>query len=322
MGAEVTAWDDAAGRTRRSRRRAAARSVRRAISRSTRWCCRPAFRTCCRSRIPPRTRARAAGVPILSDAELLFQAVRRAGSRARFAGITGTNGKSTTTALLAHILDCAGVPVAAGGNLGTGRVGAAAAAGRRHLCAGDVVLHVGATRHAPLRCRGDAQSQPRPHGSPRRHGRLYRRETRDLRPPEPRATWRWSAIDDADSRAMADALHAGPAQVVTVSGECNPAAHCGLGPRSGSRSGGGGVSLADSAAAPALPGAHNAQNAAAAYAMARFLGVSRDTIAHAFTSLPRTAAPPAAPGHDRRHHLHQRQQGDQCRCRRVCAVLL
>ena len=61
----------------------------------------------------------AAGVPILSDAELLYRAVRAAGSRARFAGITGTNGKSTTTALLAHILDGAGVPVAAGGNLGT-----------------------------------------------------------------------------------------------------------------------------------------------------------------------------------------------------------
>ncbi|MBN8900691.1 MAG: alpha-E domain-containing protein, partial [Rhodospirillales bacterium] len=57
-------------------------------------------------------------LPILSDAELLFRAVRGAGSRARFVGITGTNGKSTTTALLAHVLATAGMPVAAGGNLG------------------------------------------------------------------------------------------------------------------------------------------------------------------------------------------------------------
>lgn len=64
------------------------------------------------------TRARAAGVPILSDVELLFQAVRKSGSRARFVGITGTNGKSTTTALLAHILAGAGCAVAAGANLG------------------------------------------------------------------------------------------------------------------------------------------------------------------------------------------------------------
>lgn len=62
--------------------------------------------------------ARAAGKPILTDAELLYQAVRGSGSRARFVGITGTNGKSTTTALLAHILERAGVSIAAGANLG------------------------------------------------------------------------------------------------------------------------------------------------------------------------------------------------------------
>ena len=67
---------------------------------------------------PLATMARDAGVPILSDAEILYRAVRAAGSRARFAGITGTNGKSTTTVLLAHMLAAGGVPVAAGGNLG------------------------------------------------------------------------------------------------------------------------------------------------------------------------------------------------------------
>jgi UDP-N-acetylmuramoylalanine--D-glutamate ligase len=70
--------------------------------------------------VPHRTATAAllAGRPILTDAELLYQAVRAAGSRARFAGITGTNGKSTTTALLAHILAGAGLPCAAGANLG------------------------------------------------------------------------------------------------------------------------------------------------------------------------------------------------------------
>lgn len=67
---------------------------------------------------PLATMAMEAGVPIVSDAEILFRAVRAAGSRARFAGITGTNGKSTTTVLLAHMLESAGVPVAVGGNLG------------------------------------------------------------------------------------------------------------------------------------------------------------------------------------------------------------
>ena len=67
---------------------------------------------------PVAAMANAAGVPILSDADLLFQAVRKAGSKAHFAGVTGTNGKSTTTALLAHLLRHAGLPVAEGGNLG------------------------------------------------------------------------------------------------------------------------------------------------------------------------------------------------------------
>lgn len=57
-------------------------------------------------------------IPILSDAELLYIAVKKAGSKARFASITGTNGKSTTTTLLAHILSQNAIPIAAGGNLG------------------------------------------------------------------------------------------------------------------------------------------------------------------------------------------------------------
>ena len=40
------------------------------------------------------------------------------------------------------------------------------------------------------------------------------------------------------------------------------------------------------AGAPALPGAHNAQNAAAAYAIARFFGVTHDSIASALHSFP------------------------------------
>ncbi|MGH7121989.1 MAG: UDP-N-acetylmuramoyl-L-alanine--D-glutamate ligase, partial [Acetobacteraceae bacterium] len=67
---------------------------------------------------PLAKRARELGIPILSGAELLFRAVRAAGSHARFIGITGTNGKSTTTALLAHIISAGGLQQSAGGNLG------------------------------------------------------------------------------------------------------------------------------------------------------------------------------------------------------------
>lgn len=64
---------------------------------------------------PVAERVRAAGVPMVCDVELL--ALARAGSR--MVGVTGTNGKSTTTTLLAHVLAECGLAVAAGGNLGT-----------------------------------------------------------------------------------------------------------------------------------------------------------------------------------------------------------
>jgi UDP-N-acetylmuramoylalanine--D-glutamate ligase len=61
------------------------------------------------------TNARAAKIPVIGDIELLF----RAQPDATFIGITGTNGKSTTTALIGHILAHAGRAVQVGGNLGT-----------------------------------------------------------------------------------------------------------------------------------------------------------------------------------------------------------
>ena len=53
-------------------------------------------------------------VPIISDIELVI----RLEPASKWIVITGTNGKSTTTALTAHILSCSGKAVAVGGNLG------------------------------------------------------------------------------------------------------------------------------------------------------------------------------------------------------------
>ena len=65
--------------------------------------------------------ARAARVEIIGDIELLG----RAQPEARYIGITGTNGKSTTTALLGHILQSAGKQVEIGGNPGPPALGLA-----------------------------------------------------------------------------------------------------------------------------------------------------------------------------------------------------
>jgi len=59
--------------------------------------------------------ARAAGVEIVGDVELLWRAM----PERKFIGITGTNGKSTTTALIGHILERARQTVQVGGNIGT-----------------------------------------------------------------------------------------------------------------------------------------------------------------------------------------------------------
>lgn len=66
---------------------------------------------------PIAEKARAAGVPIIGDIEL-FAMARPELPPHRVVGITGTNGKSTTTALVHHLLQQAGVPSLMGGNIG------------------------------------------------------------------------------------------------------------------------------------------------------------------------------------------------------------
>ena len=59
--------------------------------------------------------ARAANVEIICDIELLW---REGEGKAQFLAVTGTNGKSTTTALIGHILGAVGASVSVGGNIG------------------------------------------------------------------------------------------------------------------------------------------------------------------------------------------------------------
>ena len=66
---------------------------------------------------PLAEKARVAGVPIIGDIEL-FALARGDLPPHRVIGITGTNGKSTTTALTHHLLEQAGVPTRMGGNIG------------------------------------------------------------------------------------------------------------------------------------------------------------------------------------------------------------
>ena len=69
------------------------------------------------NRHPIAKRAADAGVEIIGDIEL-FARARPELPPHKVVGITGTNGKSTTTALVHHILQTAGVPATMGGNIG------------------------------------------------------------------------------------------------------------------------------------------------------------------------------------------------------------
>ena len=67
---------------------------------------------------PAARAAQAAGVEIIGDIELFQRAVTASGTGARIVAITGTNGKSTTTALIGHMIGRCGGEAQVGGNIG------------------------------------------------------------------------------------------------------------------------------------------------------------------------------------------------------------
>lgn len=72
--------------------------------------------------------ARERGIPVIGELELAHRALRARDDGSVVLAVTGTNGKSTTTDLLAHLLRQAGLPSVACGNLGTPLVAAMAGA--------------------------------------------------------------------------------------------------------------------------------------------------------------------------------------------------
>ncbi len=260
MGADVTAWDDA--------------PVARVAADGLRVCepfllglsglvLSPGIAHRLPKPHPIAAAAMAAGVPVLSDADLLYPAGRAAGSKARFVGVTGTNGKSTTTALLAHILAGAGVPVAAGGNLG-----AAALALPLLPHDGVYVLEMSSymlERIATSRFDVATMLNLSPDHLDR-HGDMagYAQAKRAIFARQTADDVAVIGIDDAPSREMALWLRRQPGRVVEVAIGAAPGLDRAI----------------------ALPGAHNAQNAAAAAAMAGALGVADAAIADGIASFP------------------------------------
>jgi UDP-N-acetylmuramoylalanine--D-glutamate ligase len=119
-GAEVLAWDD----NPESVGRAQSQAIPVADLRGATW---PGFSSFVLSPGVPLTHpkphwtvelARGAGVEIIGDIELFARERTARAPTSPFIAITGTNGKSTTTALTAHILSAAGRDTQMGGNIG------------------------------------------------------------------------------------------------------------------------------------------------------------------------------------------------------------
>ncbi|MBE1237515.1 UDP-N-acetylmuramoyl-L-alanine--D-glutamate ligase [Phaeovibrio sulfidiphilus] len=233
---------------------------------------------------PVAVQARERGVPLFCDVELLLQA--RPG--ARTIAITGTNGKSTTTALIGHILASAGQPAETGGNLGRPVMDFEPADGAETF-----VLEL-SSYQMELTPSLDADIGILLNITPdhlARHGgfegyvaakaRLFERRS-------DRARVALVGVDDPDSRAVLASLSGQPGlRAIPVSGSTLP--ENGIGVRDGwlvDGTGGAPVAVLELASVPALPGSHNAQNMAAAWGAARAAGLEPDAIIRGIRSFP------------------------------------
>ncbi len=218
---------------------------------------------------PVSTKARAAGVPIVADTDLLFQAH----SRATYIGITGTNGKSTTTSLIGHLLSEAGLDAAVGGNLGPAVLGLSPSP-RYVLEMSSYQLELTPSARFDIAVLLNITPDHLD-----RHGGMtgYVAAKRLIFSNWDGACTAVIGIDDVISAGIAGTLSFGSGRVVTISGQ-RPADVWVDGTVLVDALEGRPQRVLDLATVPALPGRHNAQNTAAAYAVLRLSGVSADQV--------------------------------------------
>lgn len=205
--------------------------------------------------------AAAAGVPILGDADLLF----RAEPRARFVGITGTNGKSTTTALIGHILRRAGRDAAIGGNLGVAAPS---------LPTAEIYVLEMSSYQLDLTPSAMFDISVLLNITPDhldRHGGMDGYIAAKRRILRPRAADSLAVIGDGtpESAALADALIAEGRAVLRIGAKTEPTA-----------------TLIDAGRCLSLMGDHNKENAAAAFAVCQALGLGAAKILAGIGSFP------------------------------------
>jgi UDP-N-acetylmuramoylalanine--D-glutamate ligase len=292
-GAQVAAWDDKA----ESRDKAAAEGIAIVDLAEADW---SGFASFVLSPGVPLThpqphwtigKAQVAGVEIIGDIELFFRERAKLAPKAPVVCITGTNGKSTTTALIAHVLREAGRDVQMGGNIGTAVLALEPPAeGRIHVveCSTfqiDLTPSLKPTVGIQMNLTPDHLDR---HGTLQAYAAIKERMVAS-------ADIAIVGVDDEPSRQMARRRAASGKPLVKISGEqpldegvfAGVTANAGkLDTRIVAVGEGKPRVVANLAGIGSLRGSHNAQNAAAAFAACSALGLSDAEIAAGFRSYP------------------------------------
>ncbi|MCL8381498.1 UDP-N-acetylmuramoyl-L-alanine--D-glutamate ligase [Xanthobacter aminoxidans] len=230
--------------------------------------------------------AQAAGVEIIGDIELFCRERQAIARRSPFVAITGTNGKSTTTALITHILRVAGRDVQMGGNIGTAILSLAPPKpGRVHVveCSSyqiDLAPGLDPSVGVMLNITPDHLDR---HGTIENYAAVKERLVTGVEQTGTAVV----GVDDDFSAAMADrAEHAGKHVVRISVRRPLPDGIWREGETLVVSEGGAEVFRLPLGGVGSLRGAHNAQNAAAAYATCRALGVAPEVITVAMKRFP------------------------------------
>ena len=234
-------------------------------------------------------KARAAGVEILGDIELFARTVNAApeNKRPKVVLITGTNGKSTTTALLGHMLTAAGRDARIGGNIGHGVLGL------DDMHGGAVYVIEASSYQLDLTSSLKPDVAVLLNITPDhldRHGGMdgYVAAKRRVLLNQGKGDTAVIGVDDAWCQQICTEITAAnrrtiwPISAKRAMGRGVYALQGVLYDATGERV----TEVADLMRARSLPGRHNWQNAAAAYAAARALGVSAEDAAMGLATFP------------------------------------
>jgi len=233
--------------------------------------------------------AKLAGVEVIGDLELFVRERRAQSFDVPFIAITGTNGKSTTTALIGHILKEAGHNVQVGGNIGTAMLSLEPFAPGRHYvveCSSyqiDLAPSLDPTVGVLLNITPDHLD---------RHGTIENYAAVKARLPAG-SMGAVVGIDDKYCRAIAEQLISGPGKrpdkVMRLSTRADASSEIGAdGTRIIMRQGDDPIEIADLEGIGSLRGRHNAENACAAAAALMLLPepLSADEIARGMATFP------------------------------------